>query len=128
MFPDGTEQLFRFLQGRFDRRLIGAAIADDDYVEHALHHDELRISDILLVSADWLPAIVDVLTAFIASRAGIRQRDTVVESKIHYKDPTGKFVSLDYRGPAKSYERTLKKLFPDEDASGTDAEKTSDEN
>ena len=127
-YPDGTEQLYRFLQGRFEKSLVEAAISDEDYVEHALHHDEIRLANILLASAEWLPIIVAALNAFITASAGIWQRGANVESEIHYEDSTGKLVSVKYRGPADSFKRTLETLFPDQDAPGVDSEETPDEN
>ncbi len=127
-FPDGTEQLFHYLQEKFNRSLVGAAISDEDYVELALHHDEIRLADILLVSKDWLPAIVEALTAFIEARAGMLPRGATVESELHYKESTGKLISLKYKGPVDSFERALETLFSDQDASGTDVEAIADEN
>ena len=120
-FPQGTHQLYQFLQDRLGESAVEAAIHDEDFVEAAFHSDTFTLPDLLVVAKDWLPIAIEAFHLFVAMRAG-RRNDVIVESEIHYEDTTGNHVSVKYKGPAESYERTLKQLFPDHEEIDSDTE------
>ena len=112
-FPKGTHQLYQFLQERLGESAVEAAIHDEDYVEAAFHSDTFTLPDLFVVAKDWLPIAIEAFHLFVELRAA-RRNNVLVESEIHYQDETGKHVSIKYKGPAESYERTLKQLYPDQ--------------
>ena len=132
VFPITTRTVFKRLQeGLGESLMVEAAVLDNDYFEYEYRSEQIILPVLFVAQHVLVPLVVDLIVLYIhdilASR-GNTNLDITVQSEFHFKDASGKQLSLKYDGPADVYERTLSQHIPNlaltaeqEDATSNDS-------
>lgn len=127
-FPHTTREVYQHLKAEFNEPFaVEAAVSEEDYKEFEYRSEIIILPAIFVATNVLLPIVVGILSAYIYDR--LRHLDGgTVESTLHFKDGKGKPTSLEYKGPAASYERIVTQLIQDRKlASGEDVPSRNDE-
>jgi len=115
-FPEGTENLFRFLRGLQNSAFrVEICVEEEEYRELALHADLLFIAS-TIVSNACVGVAVKLISEYIQRKLGSRRQETNVKwDLIIQDDKNDRSVKVSYFGPASEYNtvvsQAIKKLF-----------------
>jgi hypothetical protein len=107
-FPEGTEDVLRFLKARESNGLnIDICIEDSDFKELALHADVFTLPE-FVVQSIVVPLLISLLVEYVKHRFQSRIDTGVVKSKVTITDASGKrSVTVDYSGRANEFEKVV---------------------
>lgn len=114
VFPAGTTELFRSLKEQVPSGIeVEIAVEENYYREVALHNDLIRLATMLvkLVAA---PIAIGLLVEFLKVKLGSRFSKSEVEASliVEQEGPGSRaVVRLNYKGPAATFEQTIKSDF-----------------
>jgi hypothetical protein len=107
VFPQGTSDLYRYLEENSKGKIHQEICIDDDkYVEVALHGATAIIAT-FIVKEVLFPVVLGLLSSYIYERFLSRTPDETVRVRI-ILDGDGKPREINYEGPASGLERGLK--------------------
>lgn len=110
-FPIGTIDFYRFVQENFaDDYVVEIASKDENYTELARLSADIFLPAIYIASNVAPSIIVNVVSSYISKLLSNKKSSTeggTVDSTIHYEDESGKKVTIDYRGPASTFENVV---------------------
>ena len=108
-FPLSTREILRHLRTGFaEKASVEVAVRDEDYKEFDYRSDSLILPVLYISSHILVPPAVSLLGAYIYDRFKNRRGSTasvIVESEIHFTDPSGAQVNFKYAGAASTYEK-----------------------
>lgn len=108
-FPEGTTAFYRFLKDAVEDEVsIGYHDGGSGELELA-QHDALHVLPDILLTGVVLPVVANALWDWV-SRNWARRGNDRVRSRLTIGNPSGERTTWEYEGPAKSFDRALKKL------------------
>ena len=111
-FPNGTEELYHFLQEKRDEALnIEICIEDNGFNELALHADILQIAAFVVENLV-APTAVALIAEYIVHRLKNRLKETDVQSTLTIQETAeGRSIQIHYKGPAEKYLPEMRKAL-----------------
>jgi len=111
LFPQGTEEIYRYLQTNLPPNTpIDICIEDNDYFELALHADLKRIG-IFIVASVVLPIFLGVVSSYINNKILSTSKDDDISiSIIITETECSTSKKIFYEGPAKDFTRISKDI------------------
>ena len=110
-FPSGTTEVFSFLSENLnDQFTLEAAVLDEDYMEFEYRSETIILPEISIAHAVLLPLVVNLLGTFITKLIQDRRSsksESKVKCQLHFEGASGEKLSLDYEGPADTFERIV---------------------
>lgn len=107
VFPERTEELFRFLRDRApDSIAVELALQDEDYVEVSLRHEFVTLPEVVvtLIAA---PVAVNLISDWLREFLRNRHDAAVVKFKMSVDMSDGAARSIEYEGPVRTFENLM---------------------
>jgi len=125
-FPETTLWVLDHLrEGLGDTATVDAIAKDEDYAEFAYRSDDIFLPHVFIANEVLVPLVINLLSSFLnglVKRGGRQRTKSHVKSKIYYKDGEGKMLSIEYDGPAETYERMIIQALPESSSMPKDEE------
>ena len=125
-FPETTLWVLDYLrEGLGDTLTVDAIARDEDYAEFAYRSEDIFLPHVFIANEVLVPLVVTLLGSFLnglVKRGGKQRTESHVKSKIYYKDRSGKMLSIEYDGPADTYERMISQALSDSSSLPEDQE------
>lgn len=107
-FPAGTIEFYRFVQRSLaEDAIVEIASKDKDYTEISLHSVDIFLPAIYIASHVMFPVAVNLISSYISTHLFNRKssnNDNIVHSTIHCEDCNGRKFTMEYVGPASTFE------------------------
>jgi len=97
-FPTGTKDIFLALRTALGADRVTIAVERENYVELALHADELRWPA-MIINTLFLGTLAAVLAAQIDHALNAPSPPTTLELSLTLENQSGKCIAIEYKGP-----------------------------
>ena len=112
-FPEGTRELFYYLRDSLHEGItIDVAARDEDYAEIALHSEDIILPALYVAGHALLPIVIDILSAYISKFIWKGDdKDGTVSSTVHFVARNGATFTMEYDGPASTFENAVMEML-----------------